>query len=378
MHVKYIVELSETERSELESFVGSGSKLVRKVKRAQILLAADEGYLDKDIAGLLSTSTSTIYRVKQRLVEGGIERALNDDSRPGGSRKLSGKDEALLVAIACSEPPSGRAHWTLELLADAFVRRSEHASLSRETVRRRLKEKSLKPWLEKMWCIPNVDPEFVARMEDVLELYEEQPADDEPVVSFDESPVQLIAETRTPLRAVPRKPGRVDYEYRRNGTANLFIFLDAHRPWRHVKVTEHRTCPDFAECMRDLVDRHYPRARRVHVVLDNLSTHSAAALYKTFPAPEARRILRKLHFHFVPKHASWLNMVEIEIGVLKGQCLSRRIGDRETLEREIAAWETQRNDSGARVKWLFTVEKARRKMGRSYPDPEGAEREEAA
>ncbi|MCA9759778.1 MAG: IS630 family transposase [Candidatus Eisenbacteria bacterium] len=378
MHVKYIVELSETERSELEDFVRSGSKLVRKVKRAQILLAANEGYLDKDIAGLLSTSTSTIYRVKQRLVEGGVERALNDESRPGGSRKLSGKDEALLVAVACSDPPSGRAHWTLELLADAFVRISKHASLSRETVRRRLKEKSLKPWLEKMWCIPNVDAEFVARMEDVLELYEEQPADDEPVISFDESPVQLIAETRTPVRAVPGKPGRLDYEYRRNGTANLFLFLDAHRPWRHVKVTEHRTCSDFAECMRDLVDLHFPHARRIHVVLDNLSTHSAAALYRTFPAPEARRILRKLHFHFVPKHASWLNMVEIEIGVLKGQCLSRRIADRNTLERETAAWAAQRNDSGAWVKWLFTVEKARRKMGRSYPDPEAAERAEAA
>ena len=125
--------------------------------------------------------------------------------------------------------------------------------------------------------------------------------------------------------------------------------------------------------MRDLVDLHYPDARRIHVVLDNLSSHSAAALYKTFPAPEARRILRKLHFHFVPKHASWLNMVEIEIGVLKGQCLSRRIGDRKTLEREVAAWETQRNSSGARIKWMFTVEKARQKMGRSYPDLDQAE-----
>ena len=373
MHVKYIVELSESERSELEAFVRSGSTLVRKVKRAQILLAADAGYMDKDIASLLSTSTSTIYRAKKRLVEGGIERALNDESRPGGSRKLTGKDEALLVAIACSDPPSGRAHWTLELLADAFVRLSEHASVSRETVRRRLKEKALKPWLEKMWCIPNVDTEFVARMEEVLELYEEEPADDEPVVSFDESPIQLIAETRTPARALPGKPGRIDYEYRRNGTANLFLFVDAHHPWRHVKVTDHRTCADFAECMRDLVDLHYPDARRIHVVLDNLSSHSAAALYKTFPAPEARRILRKLHFHFVPKHASWLNMVEIEIGVLKGQCLSRRIGDRKTLEREVAAWETQRNSSGARIKWMFTVEKARQKMGRSYPDLDQAE-----
>ena len=184
------------------------------------------------------------------------------------------------------------------------------------------------PWQEKMWCIPKVDAEFVARMEDVLALYAEPPDDRRPVVCFDETPRQLIGEERVPTRAEPGKRARFDYEYVRNGTANVFMFVDVNRPWRHAKVTDQRTCHDFAECMRDLVDDHYPDAERIRVVLDNLSTHSQAALYQRFEPAEARRILSRLEFHFTPKHASWLNMVEIEIGVMVRQCLNRRIADK--------------------------------------------------
>jgi hypothetical protein len=206
-------------------------------------------------------------------------------------------------------------------------------------------------------------------MEDVLDLYAEPPDPKRPVVCFDESPVQLIGETRLPLRPAPGQVERIDYEYRRCGTVNLFVFLDAHRPWRRVKVTQQRTALDFAQCMRELVDVHYPRAERIRVVMDNLSTHTPGSLYEAFPAAEAHRLLRRLDFHFTPKHASWLNMVEIEIGVLKGQCLKRRIDDRQYLEREIATWEAQRNAAGAQITWMFTTEKARTKMGRAYPNP---------
>jgi hypothetical protein len=149
----------------------------------------------------------------------------------------------------------------------------------------------------------------------------------------------------------------------------LFVFLDVHRPWHNVKVTERRTAEDFAACMRDLADVHYPEAERIRVVLDNLSTHSAGALYKAFPATEARRLLRRLEFHYVPKHASWLNIVEIEIGVLASQCLDRRIESCMKLAAETAAWEQQRNAARARMKWMFTTDKARAKMGRAYPKP---------
>ncbi len=369
MNIRYRVELSEAEHHELQAMLRAGTQAARKLKRAQILLAAHAGLADETIAASLAVSGSTVYRTKRRFVEGNLEGALNEHPRPGAARKLSGKEEALLVALACSSPPKGRARWTLELLAGELVRLTPHDSLSHETVRRRLAENEIKPWREKMWCVPKVDGEYVARMEDVLDLYAEPPDPKYPVVCLDESPVQLIGEVREPIAAAPGQIERVDYEYRRCGTVNLFVAVDAHRPWRKVSVTQKRTAQDYAERLRELVDVDYPDATCIRVVQDNLSTHTPGALYETFPAPEAHRILERLEFHDTPKHASWLNMVEIEIGVLKGQCLDRRIGDRAELEREIAAWERRRNASGARVKWMFTTEKARAKMGRAYPKP---------
>jgi transposase len=368
MNIRYRVELDEAERAQLTAVLSGGKHAARKLKRAQILLAADAGVSDEAIASSLSVGGSTIYRTKRRFVEGNLDLALSETARPGAPRKLTGKETALLVATACSSPPKGRRRWTLELLAGEMVRLTEHDSVSRDTVRRRLAEDDLKPWRRDMWCIPHVDGTYVARMEDVLDLYAEEPDPARPVVCFDESPTQLIGETRQPIPAAPGQPERYDYEYRRNGTANLFVFLDAHKSWRHVKVTDQRTARDFAMCMRDLADVHYPDAERIRVVLDNLSTHTPGALYETFPAPEAHRILHRLEFHHTPKHASWLNMVEIEIGVLRGQCLDRRIGEREALVAEIVAWQRQRNDSGARIKWQFTTQKARSKLAATYPD----------
>jgi transposase len=371
MNVRYRVELSQTERAELTALVSGGRHAARELKRAQILLAADAGVSDDAIAASVGVGGSTVYRTKQRFVLGNLTAALSEQPRPGASRKLSGKEEALLVATACSKPPAGRARWTLELLAGELVRLTEHASVSRETVRRRLAENDLKPWRKDMWCIPQVDGEYVARMEDVLDLYAEAPDPKRPVVCFDESPTQLIGEVRQPIPAEPGQLERYDCEYKRNGTTNLFIFLDVHRPWRKVKVTDSRTAVDFATCMREVTDVHFAKAERIRVVLDNLSTHSAGALYQAFAPCEARRVLRRLEFHYVPKHASWLNMVEIEIGVLRSQCLDRRIATRECLVAEIAAWERQRNASGARIKWMFTTAKARAKMCRAYPEPLG-------
>ncbi len=321
MNIRYRVELSEAERGELQAMLRGGTQAARKLKRAQILLAADAGVADEAMATSLAVSGSTVYRTKRRFVEGNLDGALTEEPRPGAARKLSGKEEALLVATACASPPEGRARWTLELLTDELVRLTPHESLSRETVRRRLAENELKPWRQKMWCVPQINGEYVARMEDVLDLYAQAPDPKRPVVCLDESPIQLIGEVRQPI---PAAPG--------------------------VEI-------DFAH------------AETIRVVMDNLSTHTPGSLYEAFAAAEAHRILRRLEFHFTPKHASWLNMAEIEIGVLRGQCLDRRIDTRERLEREIAAWERQRNAAGARVTWRFTTETARAKMGRAYPKP---------
>lgn len=378
MNVRYRVTLSEPERAQLQALVRGGRPSVREVKRAQILLAAADGAPEAQIAKAVRTSAATIYRTKRDFVEEGLDVALHEAQRPGGERKLSGKEEALLIATACSAPPKGRACWTMQLLADEMVRLTEHATLSDETVRRRLAENELKPWQQKMWCVPKVDCEYVARMEDVLDLYAEPPDPKRPVVTFDESPTQLTGEVAMPEPPQPAGaatqttaakaavPARIDYEYVRHGTANLFVVYDIHRGWRHVDVTEQRTSHHFAWQIKALVDEHYAEAERIRLVMDNLSTHTAAALYETFEPAEARRLLRKLEIHYVPKHASWLNMVEIEIGVLKAQCLARRIGDRDTLRREIAAWEKARNEAGTRIRWMFTTERARQKLGRVY------------
>jgi len=230
MNVRYRVELGQTERQQLTALLSGGNHAARKLKRAQILLAADAGASDEDIATSVSASGSTVYRTKQRFVLGNLEAALSEQPRPGAGRKLSGKEEALLVATACSKAPQGRARWTLELWAGEMVRLTEHASVSRETVRRRLAENHLKPWRKDMWCIPQVDGEYVARMEDVLDLYAEEPDPKRPVVCFDESPTQLIGEVRQPIPAKPGQLERYDYEYKRNGTANLFVFLDVIDP----------------------------------------------------------------------------------------------------------------------------------------------------
>jgi hypothetical protein len=204
-------------------------------------------------------------------------------------------------------------------------------------------------------------------MEDVLDLYAEPPDPKRPTVCFDELPYQIVAETRTPVPARPGRPARVDYEYRRNGTANLFMRVDPERGWRRVSVTDRRTKRDFAREMQTLVDEDYPDADVIRLVSDNLNTHTPAALYEAFPPAEARRIARKLEFHHTPKHGSWLNQAEIELSVLSGQCLDRRLGDRATLEHEVAAWEAERNQAHTTSVWRFTSAAARTKLHRVYP-----------
>ncbi len=204
-------------------------------------------------------------------------------------------------------------------------------------------------------------------MENILDLYELPYDPKHPLVCFDETSKQLIMEKRIPLPAQPGQIERYDYEYERNGTRNLFLFFEPLLGQRHIKVTQQRTMKDFAHCMRWLVDIAHPEAVHIRLVVDNLNTHKPAALYETFPPAEANHICKHLEFHYTPKHASWLNMAEIEFSVLIRQCLDRRIPDEETLKREIEAYEDERNRSQATVNWRFTSEDARIKLRRLYP-----------
>jgi hypothetical protein len=212
-----------------------------------------------------------------------------------------------------------------------------------------------------------VSAAFVCAMEDVLALYAEPYDPTRPTVCFDELPCPLRDDSRAPLPRTPGVPVRDDYEYVRRGTCNLFGWLEPLAGRRHIAVTERRTKEDFAAMMRTLVDEWYPEATVIRVVLDNLNTHTGAALYEAFPALEARRIRERLEFHYTPKHGSWLNQMEIEWSVLSRQCLGRRIGDAVTLAEEIAAWEAPRNATGVKVDWRFGIQEARTKLARLYP-----------
>ncbi|WP_462099720.1 IS630 family transposase [Vibrio cholerae] len=367
MNYLYRVELTQDERDQLTQMLSKGKHSARKLKRANLLLLADaHQHSDTEISTLLHVSTSTIYRTKRRFVEDGLEFALAEGYRPGQPKMLDAKEDAMLVTIACTTPPQGRSRWTLSLLANQFVALTDVDSISLETVRQRLKQNELKPWQQKMWCIGSIDADYIAQMEHVLDIYAEEADEDYPVVNFDEAMKQLVSEV-TPLK--PAKPGQVakqDYEYKREAVANIFVMFDRHRGWRYAKATPNKKSADFAECMRDLVDIHYPQAKKIRLVLDNFTTHRPASLYKAFPAAEARRILKRLEFNYTPKHASWLNMAEIEIGVMNRQCLDRRIGSWDILTSELKAWENNRNAEKASINWMFDVDGARQKLNRAY------------
>ena len=210
----------------------------------------------------------------------------------------------------------------------------------------------------------------MAAMEDVLDLYAEPYDPRRPVVCFDETSTQLLADAREPLSAMPGRPRREDYEYRRQGTRNLFLACEPLAGWRHVAVTERRTIEDFAHQMRWLVDEAYPDVPVIRLVLDNLNTHRKGSLYQTFPAAEARRTAKRLEFHYTPKHGSWLNMAEIEFSVFSRSCLGQRLPDEESLCREVLALEQERNQAQARINWRFGIQDARAKLHRLYPiDP---------
>ena len=214
---------------------------------------------------------------------------------------------------------------------------------------------------------PDANAAFVAAMEDILEVYQRPYDPQRTLVCLDETSKQLIAETRVPIATKPGQPGRHDYEYRRNGTANLFMMFAPLEGWRHVKVTDRHTAVDYAQVLKELSDTHFPGSAKIVLVQDNLNTHKPASLYEAFPPTEARRLVERFEWHYTPKHGSWLDMAESELSVLSSQCLDRRIPDQRVLKDEVAAWEADRNSKHAKANWQFTTADARVKLRRLYP-----------
>jgi hypothetical protein len=230
----------------------------------------------------------------------------------------------------------------------------------------------IKPWIIKTWCVPpDADTGYVWRMEDVIQTYLLPYDPRYLVVCFDEACKQLFGEVRPARRPQRGRAARIDYEYERKGVCHQLLVCEPLRGWRHVKVSERRTRRDYAECVRDLVDLHYPQAKLIRLVQHNLNTHAGASLYEAFSPAEARRLLNKIEFHYTPKHGSWLNMAETEINIMNSQCLNRRLDCQALIATEVAAWEEKRNRAESRIHWTFTLAAARRKLRKVYPSIEG-------
>ena len=357
--------LTPEQRNQLQRLVRAGKGAARVTIRARILLKTDAGWSAPQVAEALDVAEGTVYRTKRRFAEAGLG-VLQDRPQAHRCRKLDDRGEAHLIALACPTRRKGMntgpcacwpARWwswggALPIPRDGAAAPEKNA---------------LKPWQKQEWCIPQVSAEFVAHMEDVLDLYAEPYDPQRPVVCFDETSTQLLAEVREPLPAQPGRPKREDCEYRREGARNLFLACEPLAGWWQVAVTPRRTMQDFAHQMRWLVDQAYPEVPVVRVVLDNLNTHRMASLYETFPAGEARRIAKRLEFHYIPKHGSWLNMAEIEFSVRSRCCLKQRLPNEPALRQEVQALVRERNVARATINWRFNSQDARVKLHRLYP-----------
>ncbi len=383
---KYIVKLSRKQRKKLINLTRRGESKARQLTRARVLLLSDENrpkgcMKDNEISDILHVSLPTIFRIRRQFVTEGLDEALGEKLRCGRPKVFDGKDACKITALACTDPPEGHAKWSLRLLADRVVELEYVESISYVTVFNILKKNELSPHLRKQWCIGKLTPQFLWRMEDILNLYEQDYDASRPLICFDERPCQLIDDVIQPLPMQEGKVKREDYHYKRNGVCNVFIAFNPHTGQRLVEVYERRTRQEYADFFRRLsagvVARneaitnfpveHYPHASTITVVQDNLNTHSPASFYQCFPPEEALALAQKFSMHYTPVNASWLNMAELELAALSKQCLDRRIGDMETLKREVLAWAEERNQKHITVNWQFTNDKARDKFSRFYP-----------
>jgi hypothetical protein len=371
---KYTVELTAAQREELSHMIATGKAAARELTHARILLKADQGpdgpgWSDAQIEVALDVSPATVARVRKRCALRGVQEAiLPAKASAMRQRRLDGSQEAYLIALACSRPPDGCVRWTLRLLAHTLVELGYVETVSHETVRQVLLTNELKPWIKKQWCIPTqADAEFVYHMEDVLEVYTRPYDPARPQVCMDEVNTQLLSDTREALPMEPGQPKREDYEYERQGVCNVFLACEPLRGQRFTMVAAQRTTQEWAQFIRRLSDECYPQADKIVLVMDNLNTHRLSSLYEVFPVAEAPRLCQRFEVHYTPKHASWLNMAEIELSALDRQCLWQRLPSLEVASQQVAAWTARRNRAEVTINWRFTAQDASIKLKHLYP-----------
>lgn len=323
---KYLVSLTEAGQNELQDITRRRNAKAPAVKRAYVLLAADENgenLPDSEMARRYKVTTRCIEGLRKRFVENGFSEAVYGKKRTVSKEKtFDGRVEAHLVALRCSDPPQGHSAWTLHLLAEQMVRLGYVESISHESVRQLLKKNQLKPWRQKEWVIPTASAEFVCAMEEVLDVYEQSYDESHPVVCLDESPHQLISETRAGF-VDGKGVEHVDDEYRREGVVDIYMIAEPKAGKRYVQIRDSHDSHQWAGVVAYIAEKLYPNADGITLVQDNLTAHRKAALYEVFEAERARSMLRRIHFVQTPKHGSWLNMAEIELSVLNRVALKK-------------------------------------------------------
>lgn len=375
-HRAFSITLAPEERKALRQILKRTNSPNRR-SRCTILLNADEfkngSATYQQIAQRSGVSVPTVIDTLKKFCSEGLDSALTQNRNPNSdvaNLKATGDIQAKVIAKACTPPPEGRVRWTLTLLEEELAVILE-TNLSRSTIGRILQNNDLRPHLSEYWCIPpQQDAEFVAAMEDILDIYQ-QPYDEKyPLWCMDEKPFQLLDEARNPL---PMRPGditKIDDEYVRNGTISIFCFIQPHTGRIIHSVEPTRTAVDWAEKIKYLVDEVNPEAEKIILVMDNLNTHNTASLYKAFPPEEARRLARKIEIHYTPKHGSWLDIAEIGINIMTRECLNRRLPDIETLKAELKVWNDAYNSDPTTINWQFNNETSRVKLKSLYPDIE--------
>ncbi|MCA8989339.1 MAG: IS630 family transposase [Planctomycetaceae bacterium] len=372
---KWVVELSVEQRAELQKTARSQKCSSLMVKRARVLLLSDVSHpegrrTDEQIAALVGMTRRQVQRIRSKFSHEGLEATTRRKVRSdqGTPKVFDGRAEAQLVTLSCSTPPEGHQRWTLRLLVDELSRLQIVTSVCPETVRKTLKKTRLKPWQSRRFCIPERDrARFVAHMEKVLDIYQETYDETHVLICMDEASKQVVADVEPALPMCVGQPRREDHHYERKDVRALFLFFDPIGGWRRVSNRRSRTREDWAEEVRTLIEVDYAHAEQITLVMDNLNTHDIASFYATFDAALAHRLARKLRIVQTPRNGSWLNMAEIELSILSRQCLNRRFNSVEQMQREIEAWQTERNDHQLGANWRFTTSNARTKLKSLYP-----------
>lgn len=353
--------LKSKDRDVVQHLIRTGPT-ARVINRAHILNMRDKGLSAMEVADFLEFTPRTVINVTTRYQQEGLDRALNDDPRAGRPPEFDAGVEAYVVATVCSDPPEGFDRWTLELLHERIHKQGVVESISKEKIRLILKEHDLKPWQQKMWCVPEITEQYIDRMEAVLEVYAREYDADNPVVCIDEKPVVLRSDKREAILMEPGKVKKVDYEYKREGTANVYSVVEPKAGVYRMRVTENKKGPEFAK-MLGAIERQYSSASIITLVMDNYTTHTKKSVLDFYGPQEGERLWARFDIYRTPVHASWLNQAEIAIGMYARQCLGQsRIPDIDTLRKRTAAWCKIINRKKVIIQWQFDVDAAREKF----------------